>query len=210
MTPRRRSSAEDDVSVPRLFPGSTVVCMASGPSLTADDVASCQGRARVVAVNDAVRYAPWADVLYACDRDWWHRHPETAQFAGLKFALRQPPSREDVCVLKQSGSSGLERDPGALRTGLNSGYQAINLAVHLGASRILLLGYDMQLAQNGRMHFYDKPPRRLARLTGFANWLPMFDTLVQPLKELGIEIVNCTRRTALTCFPCRSLAETLA
>src|SRR5690606_36428084 len=80
----------------------TVVCIASGPSLTADDVetvrrwrqeaqgehagagqdASAGGPDRewaggpvgVVVTNTTFRAAPWADVLYAMDRAWWLRY----------------------------------------------------------------------------------------------------------------------------------------
>src|SRR5690349_14752114 len=36
-------------STPR-WAGETVVCLATGPSLTAEDVASCRGKARVIAI----------------------------------------------------------------------------------------------------------------------------------------------------------------
>ena len=54
-------------SVPKLWPNSTVVCIGTGPSLTQADVDLCCSQARVIAVNDAYRMAPLADVLYAAD-----------------------------------------------------------------------------------------------------------------------------------------------
>jgi hypothetical protein len=32
---------------------------------------------------------------------------------------------------------------------------------------------------------------------------------VDPLKAEGIEVINCSRRTALTCFPRKSLQDAL-
>jgi hypothetical protein len=53
-----------------VWAGETAVLVASGPSLCPSDVDRVRGRARVIAVNDGYRLAPWADVLYACDRRW--------------------------------------------------------------------------------------------------------------------------------------------
>jgi hypothetical protein len=79
---RRPTEEADGAMVARTFPNSTIVCIASGPSLTREDVDACRGAAGVVlAVNDTITYAPWADVLYACDRRWWQEHPR-----------RRPPS----------------------------------------------------------------------------------------------------------------------
>lgn len=190
--------------VPKLWPGCTVVCLGTGPSLTADDVAAVQGKARVIAVNDAYKLAPWADVLYAADAKWWGWHKGVPGFTGLKFALQPGALRwPGVQMLRRGSLDGLDLDPHVVRTGFNSGYQAINVAVHLGAAKIVLLGYDMRGG-----HFFGKHPDR----TGppFALCLKKFDTLVAPLASLGITIVNATRDTALTAFPRLPLEEALA
>jgi hypothetical protein len=121
---------------------------------------------------------------------------ETAAFAGLKFALHTSGhGRPDVAKLENTGDRGLELAPTGIRTGKNSGYQAINLAVHLGATRILLLGYDMQLAA--------RRPRALLRATRlarhhdpppFRSSCDHFASLVTPLQALGVEVINCSRR----------------
>ena len=69
-------------SVPRLWPGATVACLGCGPSLNADQVVLLRGRARVIAINDAWRVAPWADVLYGCDGRWWRKHGGVPGFGG--------------------------------------------------------------------------------------------------------------------------------
>lgn len=192
------------VTVPKLWPGSTIVCLGSGPSLTAADVAQVRGLARVIAVNDTYRLAPWADVLYACDAKWWGWHKGVPTFPGLKYTLQPQAARwPGVQLLRNAGQDGLELKPDGVRTGQNSGYQAINLAVHLGAARILLLGYDMQ----GK-HFFGAHPDQSA--PPFAICLKRFATLVAPLRAAGVQILNCTRKTALTCFPCVPLETALA
>jgi hypothetical protein len=196
-------------TVPRLCPGGTVVCLGSGPSLTQEDVDAVRGKATVIAINDTFRLAPWADVLWACDAKWWYWHWKkgVSDFAGLKFSLDKAAARyPGVQVLKKTGETGLELDPTGLRAGRNSGYQACGLAFHMGARRILLLGYDMR--SNGKDHFFgahpdsSKPP--------YAICLQRFATLVDPLKAAGVTIVNCTPGSALTCFPCAPLREALS
>lgn len=198
------------VTVPQLWPGETVVCLGSGPSLTAGDVAYCRGRSRVIAVKDAVRLAPWADALYACGADrsfWWQRHgPTLNDFAGLRYTLDRSAALW-ASVLESTGREGLETDPAGIRTGQNSGYQAINLAVHLGASLIVLLGYDMQPSQDGTDHFFGDHPHGVK--PPFRDLRPFYETLVDPLKALGICILNASRRSALDCFPRVSLVEAL-
>lgn len=203
-------------AVPRLWPESTIVCLGSGPSLTQDDVDACRGRARVIAINDSHRLAPWADVLYATDAKWWKFYCGVPAFHGLKFAVMDCEWEQDgvpwpdLRVLKNCGVSGLELNPTGLRNGKNSGYAAVNVAVHLGASRILLLGYDMGKAPDGKVHFFGEHPDALQASSPYVSFIEMFATLVKPLQQCGVEVINCTRRTALTCFPQRPLEAALA
>lgn len=197
-------------SVPRLFPDQTVVCLASGPSLTSKDVDYCRGKAPVVAVNDTHRLAPWADVMYACDWKWWNEYDGVTEFAGLKYTLEKRASEQwpGVQLLGRSGDDGICLDPSELAGGTNSGYQAVNLAVHLGAKRIALLGYDMQAGASGD-HFFGTHPPNLKRTLDFAMWRSYFESMVEPLRALRVSVVNCTRDTALTCFPRMALREAL-
>lgn len=185
----------------------TIVCLASGPSLTQADVDACRGRARVLAIKDAIRLAPWADWLYACDAKWWKRYGDALKFAGEKYTLDHM-ARSYATVLRNTGETGIETDPTGLRTGKNSGYQAINLAVHKGARRIVLLGYDMQADMTGRDHWFGAHPWRTR--PPYELFLAIFPTIVAPLHALGIEVLNATRRTALRCFPCVTLEEALS
>ncbi len=196
-------------TVPKLWPGETFVCVASGPSLTSEDVNYCRGKARVIVINNNYQKAPWADVLYACDAKWWKcpEHAAAAQFQGLKYTLTQPQIRiPGLQVLKNTGRSGLELHPSGLRTGANSGYQAINLAIHLGAARILLLGYDMQ-KQGNRHHWHADHPHQTN--SPYGAFLLHFNQLAPLLEKRQIPVINCTRRTALTCFPQQSLTRAL-
>ena len=192
-----------------------VACLASGPSLTQADVNLIRGRVDgVIAINDAVRLAPWADVLYSQDVRWWKRFFKSgAAFAGPKYAIENRPKggREDypwpdVTVLKNTGPHGFEHRPGGLKNYMNSGGAAINLAVHFGATKILLLGYDMARGANGRHHFHgDVTPG-----SPYDQFRKQIGTMAEPLRACGVTVLNCSRQTRLQCFPRVTLEQALA
>lgn len=194
------------VIAPKQYAGETVVCLGGGPSLTQADVDRCRGRARVIAVNDAYRLAPWAEVLYGCDTRWWRWQDGAPAFAGQKWSLDGPNWATlqnrftDIALIGRGQTTGLSLDPGEICTGSNSGYQAINLAVLFGARRIVLLGYDLQ-ATDGLTHWFGSHPEPYHEPPPFALYLQHFPTLVAPLQAAGVELINATRETALTCFP---------
>lgn len=198
-------------TVPRLCTTGTVVCLATGPSLTADDVNYVRGKATVIAVNNAWKLAPWADCLYSSDQAWFPFHKWVPEFTGLKITMNvvsdpQGAEANGVLMLRYSGDHGVEWNPTALKSAKNSGGAAINLAVHLGATRVLLLGYDMKGS-----HFFGRHPHGLRNNEDkqFRLFQRHIDTMVEPLKAHGIEVVNCSRDTALTSFPRHALRDVL-
>lgn len=194
--------------VPRLFPGGTILCVASGPSLTRQDVEYCRGKVdAAVVVNTSYQLVPWADALYAADAQWWNWHKGVPAFEGARYSVSTEAAKWGVEILRNTGKQGLELSPDGLKTGQNSGYQAINLAVHFGASRIVLLGYDMQ--PSGKRHHWHPDHPNSVQPPAYLAFRDSFTTLVKPLAELGIEVINCTRSTALKCFPCRPLERVL-
>jgi hypothetical protein len=208
------------VVVPKLWPGETIVVIGGGSSLTREDVDYCRDKARVVAVKEAGcsripghdAPAPWADVLYAADEKYWRFVQGAPEFTGLKYAIEQregyPPIEwPGVQVLRNLGEHGLEMDPTGLRTGFNSGYQAINLAVHLGAARIVLLGFDCWRFADSHNWFGPHPTHIESPYPVF---LQAFNTIVAPLKAVGVTVVNCSRQTMLRAFPQGELREVLA
>ncbi len=197
-------------TVPKLWPGGMVVCMASGPSLTQDDADYCRGKADgVIVVNTTYKRAPWADALIASDVRWWQWHKGAHDFAGLKYATSKHVKWSGVQILRNTGPKGLELDPTGLRHGLNSGYRAINLAVHFGAARILLLGYDMRRGVDAKRleHWHGDHP--VPSRSQYPTFIKYFHSIVEPLKAQGVEVLNCTPGSALECFPLVDLRTAL-
>ena len=199
------------VPVQRLWPSATVVCIGTGPSLTQEDVNACRGHARVIAIKNAVTMASWADCVYGAGNDaggrtWWSREGPGLQFNGLRYSL-DPNAARWSSVLRQGSETGLSSDPWRLALGRHSGYQAINLAVLLGAARVVLLGYDMQ-PTGGKEHYFGAHPHGVA--VPFDYLRARFDSIVEPLQAAGVIVLNASRETALTIFPRVSLEEALA
>lgn len=220
--------------LPRLCSSGTVVCLASGPSLVAEDVDYVKGKATVIAINDAIRLAPWADVLYSSDKGWWLSNIRKVRDlpmlrVGVHASMSRPTARpvdgrhckscrlrlpasgrcwcEGIVTMNNAGIEGLTTDPEAICNGHNSGSAALNVAVHLGAKRIVLLGYDMGADDKGRRHFFDTGPTVIT--SPFDKFRKLTATMVEPLKALGVEVINCSRKTRLECFPCQPLREVL-
>jgi hypothetical protein len=198
-------------SVPQLWPGGTVAVMASGPSMSAE-VADTVRAARVpaIVVNNTFRLAPWAAVLYAADARWWRLTPDAVEFGGLKVSIENidelPP--RGVLLMRNGGREGYDEAPDSLRTGHNSGYQALHLAVKAGARRVVLCGFDMR--GSGHWHPNHLAPLRSVDEAFFAMCRARFQTILAPLAQMGVEVLNCTPGSALTCFPRVALEDALA
>lgn len=187
-------------TVPREFPGQTVVVMASGPSMGRAVASKVQASwLPTIAVKHAFRLAPWAWLLYGADWRFWKNCPEALMFQGHKVCIEtKVPHQPEVKSLRNTGIDGFDPDPACLRTGNNSGYQALHIAIHAGASRVLLTGFDMRGG-----HFNGRPDGPLRR-----DWIPRFATLYEAVRD-RVEIINCTPNSALQCFRFMSLDEAL-
>lgn len=200
--------------------GATVVCVASGPSLTAADCeivrqAHAAARCRVIVVNSSFVSVPFADVLYAGDFAWWVHYERQLKakkwtaFHGERWSCSQSAaSRYKLNFIAGYQGPGISRNKGRIHLGGNSGYAAVSLAVEFGAARIVLLGYDMQRTGN-RSHHHGDHPAPLGNGNAFPSWVRRFGVAAKDLEKLGISCVNASRATALTCFKRQTIEEAL-
>lgn len=167
------------------------VVLATGPSMTQALADSVRGRARVVAVSDAYKLAPWADAMASTDAKWWKAHPAARELQCLKFTA----APDFVPV------AGVERL--AVDTHTNSGLLGLMVAVKLGATRILMSGFDM----HGTHFFGTHPgPLRNTKPERFEQFKKQFAAY----KPRGVEIINCTPGSGLECYPKKDLNACLA
>ena len=201
-------------SVPRWWPGRTVVCIASGPSLSDRDIEIVRNareadRCRVIVVNRSYERARWADILYGADVSWWRAAANAPGFHGLKVCVEEIEFRDVLVLGYRDEAHGLSCDPDALHCGGNSGYQAVNLAVLLGASTVALLGYDMRFGPHGEKHWHPDHVGRNPEDKVLARWAREFETMLPDLERAGTKVVNCTATSAIECFSFADISEVL-
>lgn len=196
------------------------IVAAPGPSLSEEIAQACKGFP-VVAVNDAWRRIPSAKVLYACDASWWDHHKGCLEFAGEKWSSHgnaMHNNKHDVArrfglnLVAGKDEEGFSLDPALIHYGDNSGFQAVNVAMHLlgrpRCGRIVLVGFDMRMV-DGRRHFFgEHPPCLRQTQDGYQKWPNKFARAAEML-PFGIEIINCTPGSALTCFKTMDLRDAL-
>ena len=77
----------------------------------------------------------------------------------------------------------------------------------LGATKVILLGFDMCGIGT---HWFGKhdAQKGLSNNTDYTKYLPAYNSM-NP-EKYGLKIINCTRETALRCFPRMTLKDALS
>ena len=155
---------------------------------------------------------PNADVLYWTDSRFytWYKN-EVDNYNGLKFTIKAGSQyTSDIQILKKGKSYGIEKDSETLAHGNNSGYASINLAYHLGAKRIILLGFDM--ANDGKdTHFHDGYPTKSTGDQIYRDkFLPGFTQLKSELDPEGVTVLNASVYSQLTTFTKITIEQALS
>lgn len=194
--------------------GQTVAIVASGPSITKADVQSLRGRCPVIAIKENYDLCQWADVVYGCDFAWWRNRQGLKECKALKIAgtqlARQLADDIVIATVRPVEDSLIFAPLLTLGAGGNSGFQAVNLAVQLGARRLLLLGFDM--SDRSGVHWYGRNSgmgRSNPSEGNFRRWRAAFVKAAPVLQQRGVEVINAAPFSALTCFPRMPLVQAL-
>ncbi len=181
--------------------GQIVVCLASGPSLNAEDIEAVRGFPTIV-TNTTFRAVPWADALFGFDAPWWNLYIDEVRkvFAGRKFCQSAHVIRKDIESARAFRG---------FRSFGNSGANAISLAICAGARRVVMLGYDGGLRLGAPAHHHGDHPAPLSNCKSAPRWPAQFENLSRYTERKGVEVLNVSRETALTCFPRQSLESAL-
>jgi hypothetical protein len=195
-------------SAPAIWHGETVAILGGGPSLTLDQVASAK-RFHRIATNEAFRLDPNVEVLCWGDMSWyalrWEelaKHPAPLKIGWLKDSLPLPKTRPGIdprwMRAERKSPPAIQLYPDTIG-GLNTGHGAINLAMHFGAKRILLLGFDMTNARGYNWHVLHQFHAGDEKIRKF--FVPQMEMAAKELSSIGVEVINCSPGSALTCFP---------
>lgn len=166
--------------------------LAPGPSASASDAARVRASSLPVgAVGNAFELVADPAFVASSDRAWWRKYP-AAMSVQRRYCMSTVPDVDQVRI-PPMGSV------------VNSGVLALECAKRLGATRILLLGFDMRGS-----HFFGQytnglrntaPHQRQQHMRQYAEWARL---------NKAVEVVNCTAGSALACFPARGLDACLA
>jgi hypothetical protein len=170
----------------------TWALLAPGPSATVEQAELVRSAGIPLgAVSNGFELAPWAEFLAASDGSWWRRHPHAAEFQGEKFCMCELRDAQRV-MIPTVGSV------------CNSGVLGLEVAKKKGATRILLIGFDMHGS-----HFFGKytnglrnttPTQREQHKKQFREW---------GRSNKAVDVINCTPKSALECFPVARLEEVI-
>jgi len=197
-------------TVDPIFKGETVYIIGGGPSLKDFDWNKLLGK-KVIAINKAFYHHQHSQVMYWTDSRFytWYKD-DIDKFKGLKYTLRKGYYNNDVRLLKRGVKYGIELSKDTLAHGNNSGYAAINLAYHLGAKKIVLLGYDMGNV-GGKSHFHEGyPSRPVSDEIYQKQFMPGFGAIYEALKGKGIQVYNACPTSNLKVFPIITIDKALS
>jgi len=124
-----------------IWQGETVAILGAGPDMTEELAATSKGY-KTIAVNRAVKFAPWADMFVALDP----HHPfwEEADNVGFKGIAVCGVETDDYPDAKYAGMfvERVKISEGHVIEIRNNALAAARIAFRSGAKKILFLGFD--------------------------------------------------------------------
>ena len=174
----------------------------------------------IIGINAAYLLGDWIDFLFFGDKRFFLKNRKAlAKFNGLKISCHSQISRgayaEDqvkFLAKDKARSKGITPLRDKISWNANSGAAAISIAVHTGAKRIFLLGFDMALKENHQhfhRHYVKKDGKLQASKLPFHRHLLGFPTIAKQTKALGVEVYNVSHNSAIQCFKKLTLEEAL-
>lgn len=185
-------------------PWADTYIVGGGPSLKGFDFGRLCGRT-VVAVNDAAIHLPFATALFSLDAIWIEKRRDLIEtFPGERYLavpedrnLDTLPTATYLKRLRRCNGLTTDRSCISVYSG-NSGFGALNLAVHKESKRVILLGFDFCHA---RVHWHDGYEwSNSSNDQMYANWAQRFDEVAPQLRAMGVEVVNASPISKITAF----------
>lgn len=189
--------------VPDRFRGRVFCIVGGGPSLKSEATREAMAKAAQdypdvvwIAVNNSYEIAPWADILHFADAAWWEWNHRAVKKVWKKIVTTatsevKPPCNDPMLRRFWRDRNQFTTDKQKLH-GFDSGTQAVNLAFHLGASKIVLWGIDMCVPAGETPQWHTKH-RRATRVENYlTKFAPTLAESVRRLGELGVPVVRAT------------------
>ena len=183
--------------VPKMWQGRTVYIVGGGSSIKNLDLSLIHNE-RCIGVNNSYMFGNWIDICWFGDSRWFEWHSTHKQF---REGWRDFQGIQACCVdrccdhkrvkyLERSiKADGIDVNPSKVCWNKTSGASAINLAYHLGAKLIVLIGFDMQIV-NGEENWHNDHVKHGDNLNPYPKYLDVFPAISRDLKSLKVDIVN--------------------
>jgi hypothetical protein len=200
-------------TIPEIWPDSTVFIIGGGPSVAEMDLSKIHEK-RCIGVNQAYKLGAWVNVVWFGDKQWYSGQlPDILNYHGLIITCAQEARNDKrwkrVKYVGRSRASGIESHENkrnCIAWNGNSGASAINLAYWFGAKKVVLLGFEQSLPEEGEQtHWhndYEVRKDNHGKLHNpYRTYLKHWGQIARDAKELGLEIVNATPTTAIEEIP---------
>jgi hypothetical protein len=168
---------------------------------------------KVIAINSSYAAVPWAQYVVFADMRWFlHHRQKLMNFGGKIIACTSvshasgPPNL--VNVIRKT-SVGLATDTHTLMVKNTTLTAGINLAVHLGVAKIVLLGIDQKAGPDGKIHHHPPHPWKVTA-NCWSRQQTDLPKVAEDLTRLNIECVNASPGSALTLWPIVKLEDHVA
>jgi hypothetical protein len=188
--------------IPREWPGERCFILCNGESVRAQRHLIPRLTGRIIAIKEAVRLRPDADVLFVAAEKRVDIVPDLLRiFRGQYVIARNkvPASYPDT-VKRVSRTKDHTRlcDLSDHVCGYDCGTSAINVAYHFGATEIVLIGMDMRGDRWCNGEFAHPMPHIPA--DHHARHSSVLPDIAADARRRGLRIVNCSPISAVTCF----------
>lgn len=182
--------------------GQTAVCIATGPSLTPDQIECVRSASvRSIGINDVGLTEQWVDIWYAADFKFWQHYQARAEMSGsLKVCADKKMLSGGIAdrfLNTRDKDKALRFEPGYAISGGHSGCQALQLAISLGATKVVLLGYDCK-PDGSRTNYFGQKCPALNKGSDYELWRESYRTLAIPD---DVEVLNATPGSAIDVYP---------
>lgn len=199
----------DHRPVEAIWPGETCCIVAGGPSLAGFDFTRLAGF-RSIVINSSVFAYPQADVLFFGDDRWWDwYHAEVCRdFAGVIYSASHINHSRIRQLFRRKPPPYITAARNEVTMQHTSLTGTLNLAVHFGCKKIVLLGADMKAAADGRTHHH--LPHRVPQDPGC--WDKQLDEVQRAsltLKDLGVEVINTSLESRIDWWPKQQIDEVI-
>ncbi len=190
-----------------IWKGQACYIIGGGPSLLTQDLRLLDGQ-NVIVINSSYQAFPAAQFLIFSDMRWWCHHlrlKPLQDFKGRIIATSNSASGAQLLKMKRKSSPGLatERDSVMVKNTTLTG--AINLAVHFGVAKIVLLGIDQKTTDGKHWHHASHPWNPTHNC--WARQQMDMPKIAEDLRALNIPCVNASPGSALALWPIVNLED---